>query len=95
VEGRASISADILARYAGDAALDVPGVRALHGRRGVKVNEENGTVRVELHLEVEWDAPIPAVGQEVQGRVREYLASMADVEPLAVSVVVDEIGPAA
>jgi uncharacterized alkaline shock family protein YloU len=94
VEGRASISADILAHYAGDAALEVPGVRGLHGRRGVKVDEEDGVVRIELHLDVEWDAPIPAVGREVQERVRGYLASMADLEPLAVSVVVDGIGPA-
>ena len=31
MEGQASISADILARYAGDAAIEVEGVRALAG----------------------------------------------------------------
>jgi uncharacterized alkaline shock family protein YloU len=48
---------------------------------------------VELHLAVDWGASIPDVGREVQARVREYLQRMADVEPAAVDVVVDEIGP--
>jgi uncharacterized alkaline shock family protein YloU len=95
MEGQASISADILGRYAGDAAIEVDGVRALAGRRGVKVEGENGSVRVELHLEVEWGAAIPDVGRTVQARVAEYLAHMADIEPAEVEVVVDQIGPAA
>jgi uncharacterized alkaline shock family protein YloU len=94
MEGQASISADILARYAGDAAMEVEGVRGLAGRRGVKVEGENGSVRIELHLEVEWGAAIPDVGRDVQDRVGEYLAQMADVEPAEVEVVVDQIGPA-
>jgi uncharacterized alkaline shock family protein YloU len=95
MEGQASISADILARYAGDAALEVEGVRALAGRRGVKIEGDDGSVRVELHLEVEWGAAIPDLGRYVQERVGEYLAQMADVEPAEVEVVVDQIGPAA
>ena len=93
MEGQASISADILARYAADAATEVEGVRGLVGRRGVKVEGENGTVRVELHLEVEWGAAILEVGRTVQQRVGEYLAHMADVDAVEVEVVVDEIGP--
>jgi uncharacterized alkaline shock family protein YloU len=98
VAGEASISTDILARYAGDAAREVDGVRALAespipGRRGVRVGAGEGEVRVELHLAVEWGASIPDVGREVRDRVREYLRSMADVEPIAVDVVVDEVGP--
>ena len=95
MEGQASISADILARYAADAATEVDGVRGLVGRRGVKVEGENGSLRVELHLEVEWGAAIPEVGRVVQERVSEYLAHMADVAAAEVEVVVDEIGPAA
>ena len=93
MEGQASISADILARYAGDAALEVEGVLELAGRRGAKVTGENGAVQVELHLVVEWGASIPAVGRLVQERVREYLWNMADVEPAVVEVVVDAVGP--
>jgi uncharacterized alkaline shock family protein YloU len=42
---------------------------------------------------LEWGASIPAVGRLVQARVREYLRHMADVEPAAVDVVVDAVGP--
>jgi uncharacterized alkaline shock family protein YloU len=98
LEGQASISADILARYAADAAQEVVGVRGvtespLPGRRGVRVASEDGTVRVELHVAVDWGTSIPAVGRDVQSRVREYLLRMANVDPAAVDVVVDEIGP--
>jgi uncharacterized alkaline shock family protein YloU len=93
VEGSASISTDILARYAGDAAREVAGVLGLHGRRGARIDQEAGRVRVELHLVVAWHAAIPAVGRAVQERVRGYLASMAGIESAAVEVVVDEIGP--
>lgn len=100
MEGQASISTDILARYAADAAREVEGVRGLSesplpGRRGVRVAGEDGVVRIELHLSVDWGAPIVDVGREVQTRVREYLLRMADVEPASVDVVVDEIGPRA
>ena len=94
-DGQASISAEILARYAADAAKEVEGVRALAGRRGVRIDREDGATRVELHLVVEWGASLPDVGLDVQTRVREYLGRMADVTPAAVDVIVDEVGPAA
>jgi uncharacterized alkaline shock family protein YloU len=50
-------------------------------------------VRVELHLAVEWGVSIPEVGREVQQRVAAYLERMAKVDPEAVDVIVDEIGP--
>jgi len=93
MDGQASISTEIIARYAGDAAREIAGVRDLRGRHAVKVEEEAGVVRVELHLEVDWGASIREVGRGVQERVREYLVRMADVEPAEVEVVVDEIGP--
>jgi uncharacterized alkaline shock family protein YloU len=91
MEGQASISADILARYAADAAMEVEGVCGLAGRRGVRVADDTS---VELRIVAEWGASIPALGLEVQERVREYLGRMAGVEPAVVEVVVDEIGPA-
>jgi uncharacterized alkaline shock family protein YloU len=99
VDGHASISTDVLSRYAADAALGVPGVRglverALPNRRGVKLETEDGRVKVELRLAVGWNGSIPRVGREVQQRVREYLKQMADVEARKVDVVVDEVGPA-
>ncbi|HEU5279379.1 MAG TPA: Asp23/Gls24 family envelope stress response protein [Gaiellaceae bacterium] len=94
-----TISSDILASYAADAAREVEGVRSLvesslHRHKGVRISEDEGRVRVELHLEVEWGASIPQVGREVQRRVAAYLEHMAKVEPAAVDVIVDEIGPA-
>jgi uncharacterized alkaline shock family protein YloU len=96
--GQASISTDILARYAADAAREVPGVRGLAAspiprRRGVRIAEAGGAVRIELHLEAEWGASLPELGRRVQEQVREYLARMADVEPAEVDVVVDAVGP--
>lgn len=96
MQGHASISAEVLSRYAADAALGVDGVRglverALPYRRGVKLDEDDGRVTVELRLAVEWGAVIPTVGRDVQQRVREYLKRMADVDAERVDVFVDEV----
>jgi uncharacterized alkaline shock family protein YloU len=98
VEGHASISNDVVARYAADAAREVAGVRALveshlPRHRGVRINGDDGSVRLELHLDVEWGAPIFEVGAEVQRRVREYVERMTDLRLDGVDVVVDEVGP--
>jgi uncharacterized alkaline shock family protein YloU len=100
VDGHASISTEILASYAADAAREVVGVTGLveshlplPRRGGVRVVDEDGRVTLELHLALAWGASIPDVGRAVQARVRDYLARMADLEPAAVNVVVDEIGP--
>jgi uncharacterized alkaline shock family protein YloU len=94
----ATISSDVLATYAADAAREVEGVRGfvestLPRHKGVRVLEGEGSVRLELHIAVEWGASIPDVGRELQRRVSAYLARMASVEAEAVDVVVDEIGP--
>jgi uncharacterized alkaline shock family protein YloU len=101
VEGHASISSEILASYAADAAREVTGVTGLveshlplPRRGGVRIVDEDGRVSLELHLALAWGASIPDVGRAVQARVRDYLGRMADLEPAAVNVVVDEIGPA-
>jgi uncharacterized alkaline shock family protein YloU len=93
-----TISSDVLASYAADAAREVDGLRGfvestLHRHKGVRVLEAEGGVRLELHIAVDWAASIPEVGQEIQRRVTGYLAQMASVEAEAVDVVVDEIGP--
>jgi uncharacterized alkaline shock family protein YloU len=54
---------------------------------------DEGTLRVELHLAVDWGTSIPKLGREVQARVREYLGSMANANNVAVEIVVDEVGP--
>jgi len=89
-DGQASISAEILARYASDAACEVDGVRGISGRRGSVLRDDG---RVELRLEIAWGAAIPTLGRRVQERVRRYLKRMADLEPAAIDVVVERIGP--
>ena len=91
MEGHAVVSPGILARYAADAAREVPGVDGLvpsqlHRHRGVRVLED----RVELHVRVAFGASIPEIGRRLRERVAEYLVSMANAE-LAVDVVVDEV----
>lgn len=97
MEGRASVSTEVLARYAADAAGEVEGVRGLvasqlYRHRGVRIGGEEGAPSVELHLDVEWGASIPELGRAVQARVREYLGQMAGAKPAAVNVVVDSVG---
>lgn len=91
-DGQATISPDILARYAADAAREVEGVQAVAGRRGVKVAEVDGTVRVEVRLAVRWGTSIPDLGAAVRERIRDYLERMAKVEDADVEVVVEEVG---
>ena len=99
MEGHASISPDVLAKYAGDAALEVEGVRGLveshlPRHRPVRISvAEDQTVSVELQLVLDWGASFPEVGRVVQERVGDYLARMADLSPARVEVVVGEIGP--
>jgi uncharacterized alkaline shock family protein YloU len=90
MEGRATISAEILARYAADAAREVAGVQGLHGRHGVRVADDDGRVAVELHLVLAWGVAIPKVARDVQERVAGYLLKMADVEP-RIDVIVDAV----
>jgi uncharacterized alkaline shock family protein YloU len=96
MEGHASISHEILASYAADAAREVEGVCALSDgllprRGGVRVSGADGALRIELHLVVDWGASIPELGRAVQDRVQEYVARMTDLRVEAVDVVVDEI----
>ena len=98
MEGQASISTTVLARYAADAAREVEGVRDLveshiPRHRGVRVLGEDGRATIELHLAVAWGVSAPDVGRVVQRRVGDYLERMTGARPRAVNVVVDEIRP--
>lgn len=86
MEGHSVISPEVLARYAADAAAEVPGVHTKH-RRGARVHGSD----VEVHLVVDFGANIPDVASQVQRRVIDYLAQMADVRPSSVDVVVDDV----
>jgi uncharacterized alkaline shock family protein YloU len=86
MEGHSHISPEVLARYAADAAAEVRGVHTKQ-RRGAKVTG----AEVEVHVVVDYGASVPAVAAEVQRRVTDYLAQMADAPLASVHVVVDDI----
>jgi uncharacterized alkaline shock family protein YloU len=80
------ISAEVLGRYAADAAAEVKGVHT-RLRRGAKVTGS----QVEVHIVVDYGASVPVVAAEVQQRVADYLERMTDVRPAAVHVIVDDV----
>lgn len=90
------ISADVLGRYASDAAREVDGVSgltesALHRGKSVVVSGDEDTLAVGLSLELQWGRSAVDVAAEVQRRVSEYLARMANVTPASVDVVFDAV----
>jgi uncharacterized alkaline shock family protein YloU len=87
------ISADVLARYAGDAALEVAGVSGLT-RDAAEVSSSAEKADVVVHLELEWGASADAVALRVQERVAEYLGRMANLDVTSVDVVVERVGAA-
>jgi uncharacterized alkaline shock family protein YloU len=86
MEGHSVISPEVLARYAADAAAEVPGVHTKQ-RRGARVSANE----VEVHVVIDYGANIPNVAADVQRHVIDYLAQMADMRPSAVNVVVDDV----
>lgn len=91
MEGHSVISSEVLARYAADAALEVPGVRAVVEGPRHRARVRVAGREVEVHLRVDWGVNIPDVAAAVQVRVGDYLERMADVRPAAVHVVVDDV----
>src|SRR5439155_18545146 len=101
----AHISHAVIATYAAAAALEVAGVHGIATAsgepdrvvdpervpKGVRVSGDGEQVDLELHLVTDWGAPIPQVAVEVDRQVRRYLSSMIELEPAAVSVVVDDV----
>ena len=85
------ISNEVLARYAGDAALEVGGVSGLT-RDAAEVVEGDGSVDVDVHVELAWGAGAETVANDVQQRVADYLERMANVRVGSVDVVVEHVG---
>jgi uncharacterized alkaline shock family protein YloU len=85
------ISNEVLARYAGDAALEVDGVSGLAGD-AAEISGSDGAVEIDVHVELEWGAGADAVARRVQERVAEYIERMANVHVGSVDVVVERVG---
>ncbi|GIU94443.1 MAG: hypothetical protein KatS3mg012_0900 [Gaiellaceae bacterium] len=97
MEDRSLVSPEVLARYAGDAALEVDGVAALadgglQRAKAVAVEGDGETLAITLHLELEWGRSAREVGEEARRRVGEYLRSMAGVTPASLDVVFESVG---
>jgi uncharacterized alkaline shock family protein YloU len=86
VEGHSVISPEVIARYAADAAAEVRGVHTKQ-RGAARVSGND----VEVHIVIDYGANIPDVASQVQRRVIDYLARMADMRPSVVNVVVDDV----
>ena len=84
------ISHDVLARYAGDAALEVDGVSGL-ARDAAEISDTDGSVDIDVHVELAWGAGAEGVAREVQSRVSEYIERMANVHVGSVDVVVERV----
>jgi len=85
------ISNDVLARYAGDAALEVDGVSGLAGD-AAEISGSDGSVDIDVHVELAWGAGADGVARLVQERVAEYIERMANVRVGSVDVVVERVG---
>lgn len=100
MEGHSLISADVVARYAGDAAREVDGVsgvgaRARGRQRGkdVVVEGDDRARAVTVRVALEWGSNAAGVGAAVQERVADYLQRMTGARPASVDVVVSGVGP--
>ena len=85
------ISNEVLARYAGDAALEVDGVSSL-ARDAAEISGLDGSVDIDMHVELAWGAGAEGVAREVQQHVADYIERMANIHVGSVDVVVERVG---
>lgn len=106
MEERIELSKEALADLASQAAQGVSGVAGclqnpvdtLTSRikrefihHGVKVEEDNGAYRFELHISVCFGDSIPRVASDLRARVKEYVEATAGVEVAGVEVIVEDV----
>ena len=93
MEGHSLISPDVVARYARDAALEVPGVlRVVEGAKKACASSRSRSSSISRSR---WGVSIPELGAAVQQHVRDYLARMTAVQPAVVNVFVEAVDGAA
>lgn len=98
MEGHSLISADVVARYAADAAREVDGVSGVGARghqrgKDVVVEGDDPARAVTVRIALEWGSNAASVGAAVQERVADYLQRMTGARPTSVDVVVSGVGP--
>ena len=97
------ISNEAIATYAGIAISEVPGVygmdgtfvEALRGRKnvtkGIKVDADEKTAKIDVNIIVEYGARIPEVAFEIQTRVKKSVEAMTGLKVLEVNVHVNGV----
>ena len=99
--GSVQIANDVVAIIAGLAATEVDGITAMAGNisnelmskvgyrsltKGVKVDIDNGQVKVELSLRMDYGHNIPSTCAKVQDRVKTNIENMTGLEVVNVNV---------
>ncbi len=97
------ISNEAIATYAGIAIAEVPGVysmdgtfvEALRGRKsvtkGIKVEADEKTAKIDVNIIVEYGARIPEVAFEIQTRVKKSVEAMTGLKVIEVNVHVNGV----
>jgi uncharacterized alkaline shock family protein YloU len=96
------ISNDVIAIIAGVAVSEVAGVSSMSGgfaggisevlsgkknlAKGIKVDVENGTTKIDVNIIVEYGTRIPDVAFEIQNRVKKAVESMTGLKVDEVNV---------
>jgi uncharacterized alkaline shock family protein YloU len=89
--GSIDVTAGALAQIVQRAAESVEGARVRRPRRGLDLRVEDGRVRVELELAVQYGIVLPDVARDVQARVADALEAMVDLDVEAVDVSIEEL----
>lgn len=103
--GQVSITEQVIASIAGIAALETEGVAGLWGnvadrlkallgdeRHGVLAHlGEEGSVRLTLHVAIQYGYPIRAVASNLQMRVKEEVENMTGLRVSGVDVYVQDL----
>jgi uncharacterized alkaline shock family protein YloU len=108
VNDTVKISNDAIATYAGIAILEVQGVysmagtfsgitEALSGKknlsRGIKVDSDEKSAKIDVSIIVEYGARIPDVAFEIQNRVKKSVETMTGLKVSEVNVHVQGVHP--
>ncbi len=106
-EGSVRISDEVIAVCAANAALKTKGVANLSGgisnalsknflgkeltSKGVKVNQTEEGVEIDVHITVEYNTKIPAVAWEIQENVKNEVQHMTELKVAAVNIHVEGV----
>ena len=77
MDGQARVSTEVVARYAGDAAREVPGVAGLvesqlHRHSGVRLSGDRERPQIVIHVRAEWNAPLRQLGRQARHFERQH-----------------------